>query len=86
MATTIRTAKQAKAKGSKSKGRQDRTRSGTPAEAGKTKSILDVLHSTGLSKQKATTIRAGGGGRNARTRGGVNPFSRANTSANSLSH
>ncbi len=76
--TTIRTAKQAK--------QQDRVKEGQPAKAGQTKSILDVLKSTGLSKQKATTIRAGGGGRAARTRGGVNPYSRANTSANSLSH
>ena len=64
-------------------GRQDRVRAGAPAKAGKTKSVLDVMESTGIRK-KATTIRAGS--RVSRARGGGNPFSRANSSANSLSH
>ncbi len=72
----IRTAAQAKG---------DKTRTGKPAKAGKTKSLLEAVRASGVSKRAATTIRAGGGGRAARSRGAINPSSRANSSANSLS-
>lgn len=60
--------------------------SGKSAKAGATKSILDVVKGNKISKAPAPGVPTGGGGRAARTRGGVNPFSRANSSASSLSH